>query len=100
MPRDRFQQIRGALQFNPPGAATFAAVRDPLYRCRGLLQHFQKHFAEIAVPIGASSLDEITVRTKARSLRPSVLCCGRLGFSLRTLTVGQWLGEYYTIYAC
>ncbi|GMF31613.1 unnamed protein product [Phytophthora lilii] len=67
MARDRFQHIRSALQFQAPMPVTFATVRDLLYRCRGLLHHFQKRFAETAVPLGTSSLDEMSVRTKARS---------------------------------
>eukprot|EP00644_Phytophthora_capsici_P003006 jgi/Phyca11/80497/gw1.7.955.1 len=55
MARDRFQQIRSALVFHAPESVTFETVRDPLYRCRELLQHFQKRFAETAVPLGVSS---------------------------------------------
>eukprot|EP00644_Phytophthora_capsici_P004431 jgi/Phyca11/109554/e_gw1.17.655.1 len=77
-------------EFNSPGVATFAAVRDPLYRCWGLLQHFQKHFAEIAVPIGASSLDEITVRTKARSPAKTYMPSKPDKYGLRFYAVSGW----------
>ncbi|GMF18251.1 unnamed protein product [Phytophthora fragariaefolia] len=66
MTRDRFQRIRGELQFHPPDAVTFAMVRDPLYRCRGLLQHFQKRFAETAVPVVSDSF--YTCHTYARAV--------------------------------
>ncbi|KAF1777848.1 PiggyBac transposable element-derived protein [Phytophthora cactorum] len=52
---------------HPPEHPTFDKERDPLWRCRGIMEHFQKHFAEFAVPVDVSSIDEMTVRTKART---------------------------------
>ncbi|KAG3068150.1 hypothetical protein PI124_g13963 [Phytophthora idaei] len=42
----RFQQIRGALTLHPPEHPTFDKERDPLWRCRGIMEHYQKRFAE------------------------------------------------------
>jgi hypothetical protein len=67
MPRTRFQTIRAALTFHAPDDPRIDKVRDPLWYSRVLLAHFQKRFAEFAVPTGVSSIDEMTVRTKARS---------------------------------
>ncbi|KAE9259551.1 hypothetical protein PR003_g34740, partial [Phytophthora rubi] len=64
MSRNRFQQIRGALALHRPQLPSFDKERDPLWRCRGIMEHFQQRFAEFAVPTGVSSIDEMTVRTK------------------------------------
>ncbi|GMF33858.1 unnamed protein product [Phytophthora lilii] len=91
---DRFQQIRSALQFHAPMPVTFATVRDPLYCCRGLLHHFQKRFAETAVPLGTSSLDEISVRTKARSRARTYMPSKPDKYGLRFYAVVRW-GSLY-----
>ncbi|EGZ10404.1 hypothetical protein PHYSODRAFT_518952 [Phytophthora sojae] len=93
MTRDRFQHIR-ALQFHAPDPVTFKSVRDPLYRCRWLLQHFQKRFADTAVPLGASSLDEISVRTKARSRARTCMPSKPDKYSLRFYAVIGWDALY------
>ena len=38
-----------------------------MWHSRSLLEHFQKNLAQIAVPIGTSVLDEVSVRTKVIS---------------------------------
>eukprot|EP00644_Phytophthora_capsici_P013421 jgi/Phyca11/115691/e_gw1.29.185.1 len=89
MCRDRFQHIRAALQLHPPSLVTFSTVRDPLYRCRGLLQHFQKRFAETAVPSYQSTLPSQDVHAvQARQIRPAFLLCCRLGFTIRAFNMG------------
>ncbi|KAF1791724.1 hypothetical protein GQ600_25863 [Phytophthora cactorum] len=50
MGRTRFQNIRSCVKLHPPA---------PL--------HMQRKFADVAVPYGVSSLDENSVRTKART---------------------------------
>ncbi|EGZ06333.1 hypothetical protein PHYSODRAFT_531336 [Phytophthora sojae] len=41
--------------------------QDPVWHSRRVLTQVQQKFAAIAVPVGAVTLDELTVRTKARS---------------------------------
>ncbi|KAG6954933.1 hypothetical protein JG687_00011500 [Phytophthora cactorum] len=53
MTRTRFQQIRGALTLHPLEHPTFDKKRNPLW--------------QFAVPISVSNIDEVTVRTKART---------------------------------
>ncbi|EGZ24111.1 hypothetical protein PHYSODRAFT_483052 [Phytophthora sojae] len=38
--RNRFQQIRGALTLHAPQPPSFDEERDPLWRCRGIMEHF------------------------------------------------------------
>ena len=77
MSRTDFQRIGGSLQFHPPGYYydVETATRDPLYHCRCFLNNFQKNCASIAVPLGASALDEASCRTsgqtKAKMYMPS-----------------------------
>ncbi|KAF4130224.1 Transposase IS4 [Phytophthora infestans] len=66
MARRRFQQIRGALTLHLPEHPSFDKERD-LWRWSGVMEHFQQPFAHFAVPIGVSSIDEMTVRKKART---------------------------------
>ncbi|KAJ8528656.1 hypothetical protein ON010_g14673 [Phytophthora cinnamomi] len=60
-----FQQIRGALALHPPQPPSFDKERDPLWRCRGIMEHFQLQFAEFAVPIGGTPYTSLfpTLRT-------------------------------------
>jgi len=68
MSRNRFQKIRASVRFiskaayDPEGAAS-----DPLWYSRSLLDQFIKKSASIAVPLGASALDENSCPTKART---------------------------------
>ncbi|KAK1931858.1 hypothetical protein P3T76_012790 [Phytophthora citrophthora] len=42
--RNRFQQIRGGLTLHPLEQLSFDKERDPLWRSRGVMEHFQKQF--------------------------------------------------------
>jgi Transposase IS4 len=59
MSRDNFQ--------HPSSYSHAEASADPLWHSQKLLEHFQKNICQIAVPIGTSALDEVCVRTKART---------------------------------
>eukprot|EP00644_Phytophthora_capsici_P019579 jgi/Phyca11/133235/e_gw1.379.1.1 len=52
MSRIRFQGIRGALTLHPPEDPSFDRDKDPLWRCRDVMERFQQLFAEYAVPVG------------------------------------------------
>ncbi|KUF83394.1 hypothetical protein AM587_10001336 [Phytophthora nicotianae] len=47
--------------------------RDPLWHSRILLRHIQRKFADVAIPYGVSSLDENSIRTKARTAAKSFI---------------------------
>ncbi|POM69788.1 LOW QUALITY PROTEIN: Hypothetical protein PHPALM_13895 [Phytophthora palmivora] len=57
----------------PKSVSAERRAADPLWRCRVLMAEIQKKIATIAVPVGAVSLDENTVWTKARSTAKSYL---------------------------
>ncbi|GMF56492.1 unnamed protein product [Phytophthora fragariaefolia] len=68
MARNRFEAIRARFQVHSPGSVPVERrEQDPRWHSWWLLAQIQAKFAAIAVPIGAVSLDENTVRTKARS---------------------------------
>ncbi|GMF35134.1 unnamed protein product [Phytophthora fragariaefolia] len=60
------------MKFHPPDM-TFGDGRDPLLHSRTVMEHVQSKFAQIAVPYGTSSLDENSVRTKARTRAKSFI---------------------------
>ncbi|GMF26317.1 unnamed protein product [Phytophthora lilii] len=69
MARNRFEHIRARFQVHAPGSVPVdRREQDPLWHSRRLMSQIQQKFASIAVPVGAVSLDENTMRTKARSL--------------------------------
>ncbi|OWY92831.1 hypothetical protein PHMEG_00038001 [Phytophthora megakarya] len=66
--RTRFESIRARFQIHAPDSVPVERrEQDPLWQRRRLMRQIQEKFAAIAVPVGAISLDENTVRTKARS---------------------------------
>ncbi|RLN49201.1 hypothetical protein BBJ28_00014775, partial [Nothophytophthora sp. Chile5] len=86
MAQSRFQLIRGTLKTHPLEWALSATSHpDSLGHSRGLLEHFQRKFASIAVPFGVSTLDETTVHTKARMGK---------GGSTRFYAVVGWESQY------
>ncbi|KAG6944005.1 hypothetical protein JG688_00017319 [Phytophthora aleatoria] len=72
MSRNRFQAIRARVKFHPLDA-TAGYGADPLWHSRVLMEHMQTKFAELAIPFGTSSLDENSVRTKARTRAKSFI---------------------------
>jgi hypothetical protein len=67
MSRNDFQMIRASIQFHPPSYDPELASSDPLWHCRCFLNHFQYNCSAVAVPLGASALDEASCRTSART---------------------------------
>ncbi|ETP37147.1 hypothetical protein F442_15026 [Phytophthora nicotianae P10297] len=94
MSRNGFKQIRVVLTFHLPTVPGFDKERDPLWRCRNMMDHFQKRFAEFAVPVGVSSLDEMTVRTKARTRAKSFLPSKPDKYGVRFYAVVGWSSLY------
>ncbi|KAJ8576893.1 hypothetical protein ON010_g2316 [Phytophthora cinnamomi] len=68
--------------------------RDPLRHSRLLLEHFQRKFASIAVPIGVSILDEIGVCTKARTMAKSFMPLKPDKFAIRFYAIVGWRSLY------
>ncbi|RLN74357.1 hypothetical protein BBJ28_00008624 [Nothophytophthora sp. Chile5] len=95
MARSRFQAIRSGLKLHPPDQAAGAQRgQDPLWHSRWLLEHFQKKFTELAVPVGVSSLDECTVRTKARTGAKSYLPSKPDKYGIRFYAIVGWTSLY------
>ncbi|KAF1776665.1 hypothetical protein JG687_00010386 [Phytophthora cactorum] len=80
MTRTRFQQIRGAWILHPPEHPTFDKERDPLW--------------QFAVPIGVSSIDEMTVRTKARTRARTFMPSKPDKYGVRFYTAVGWSSLY------
>ncbi|KAG6949771.1 hypothetical protein JG687_00014642 [Phytophthora cactorum] len=76
----RFQQIPGALTLHPPEHPTFDKERDPLW--------------QFAVPIGVSSIDAMTVRTKARTRARTFMPSKPDKYSVRFYAVVGWSSLY------
>ena len=69
MSRDRFMEIRSHIQISVSrDSSDNRNFNDPLVKTRGLMGHFLKNSADIAVPTGSMALDENTMRSRARSL--------------------------------
>ncbi|RLN37861.1 hypothetical protein BBJ28_00000464, partial [Nothophytophthora sp. Chile5] len=95
MSRSRFQSIRASLVVHPPELLEEERLRqDPLWHSRNLLQHFQQKFASVAVPYGVSSLDENSVRTKARTRAKSFIPSKPDKFAIRFYAVVGWRSLY------
>ncbi|OWZ18970.1 LOW QUALITY PROTEIN: hypothetical protein PHMEG_0006858 [Phytophthora megakarya] len=68
MATNRLESIRARFQVHAPGSVpTQHRELDPLWHSRRWMTQIQERFVAITAPIGAISLDENTVRTKARS---------------------------------
>ena len=69
-----FESIRSAIQFHPPvDASSQSNDHDPLWHCRVMLKEFLRNAADIAVPVGCSSLDENGAACSARCAAVSYL---------------------------
>ncbi|OWY91532.1 LOW QUALITY PROTEIN: hypothetical protein PHMEG_00039850 [Phytophthora megakarya] len=100
MARNRFEVIRAAFQIHAPDSVSAERCdQDPLCHSRRLMAQIQKKFATIAVPVGAVSRDENTVRTKARSSARTYLPSKPDKYRVRFYAVMGWEGLYaYSIW--
>ncbi|KAF4143098.1 Transposase IS4 [Phytophthora infestans] len=95
MPRNRFECLRANIQLHAPNSATESyKLMNPLWHSRDLLRHIQGQFAEIAVPTGAASFDESTVRAKARSLARTYMPSKPGKYGIRFYAVMGWDSLY------
>lgn len=93
MSRDDFQNIRGSLRFYPFYDSPIA-TKDPLWHSRLMLEHFMKNCSRIAVPYGVSSLDENTVRCKARTLARSYMKSKPVKYGITFYSIVDWKEGY------
>ncbi|POM63507.1 Hypothetical protein PHPALM_21083 [Phytophthora palmivora] len=100
MARIRFETIRAAFQIHAPDSVPAERCdQDPLWHSHRLMTQIQKKFAAIAVPVGAVSLDENTVRTKARSSARTYLPSKPDKYGVRFYAVVGWKNLYaYSIW--
>lgn len=87
------EEAASALQVRGHGKENLAR-KDPLRHSRILLEHFQRKFASVAVPVGVSSIDEIGVRTKARTVAKSFMPLKPDKFAIRFYAVVGWQSLY------
>ncbi len=93
--RDRFLDIRGSLAVHDPRSYDHSiAVQDPLWHSRTLLSHIQANFTKYAVPGAVSSLDENSIRSKARSKAISYMTSKPDKFVVRFYAVVDWRSTY------
>ena len=93
MSRTDFQCIRGSLKIYPFYDGE-VAKKDPLWHSRTMFQHFMKASARIAVPCGVSTLDENTIRCKARTLERTYLKSKPVKYGIRFYAVADWKEGY------
>lgn len=93
MSRNRFQSIRSRVKFHPLDA-TAGNGADPLWHSRILMEHMQTKFVEMATPFGTSSLDENSVRTKARTRAKSFIPSKPDKYAIRFYAVVAWSSLY------
>ena len=90
MSRNDFQQIRTNLALRDPSSYSHEeASSDPLRHSRKLLEHFQKNECQVAAPLGASALDEASVRAKARATASSFIASKPGKFAVRFCAVAS-----------
>uniref|UniRef100_H3H696 PiggyBac transposable element-derived protein domain-containing protein n=1 Tax=Phytophthora ramorum TaxID=164328 RepID=H3H696_PHYRM len=91
MARNRFESIRARFQVHAPESIPVERRElDPLWHSRRLMAQIQEKFATIAVPVGAVSLNENTVRTKARSSAKTFLPSKPDKYGVRFYVVVGW----------
>ena len=93
MSRSDFQRIRSGLTLHPKYAHD-EAVADPLWRSRHVLNHFVQNSASVAVPLGATSLDETTIRCKARTRARTCMNSKPTKYGIRFYSVVSWKEAY------
>ncbi|KAJ8576257.1 hypothetical protein ON010_g2954 [Phytophthora cinnamomi] len=93
--RNRFESIRARFQVHAPGGVSVERrEEDPLWHSRRLMALIQAKLAAIAVPVGAESLDENTVRTNARSAAKTYMPSKTDKYGLRFYAVVGWESLY------
>ncbi|KAK1946029.1 hypothetical protein P3T76_003077 [Phytophthora citrophthora] len=95
MSRNRFESIRARFQIHTPDTVPVERRKqDPLWHSRRLTKQIQQKFAAIAVPVGAVSLDENTVRTKARLSARTFMPLKLDKYGVRFYAVVDWKSLY------
>lgn len=95
MSRNRFQKIRAALRTSI-GGYTDAVTKSkyPLWSISALLTGFQQRCQDLAVPMHACTLDENSVRTKARTMAKNYISNKPDKFAVRFYCVVDWESTY------
>lgn len=95
MARNRFESIRARFQVHAPDSVPMQRQeQDPVWHSRRVLTQVQQKFAAIAVPVGAVTLDELTVRTKARSGAKTYMPSKPDKYGVRFYGVSGWESLY------
>ncbi|GMF45458.1 unnamed protein product [Phytophthora fragariaefolia] len=95
MARNRFESIRGRFPIHAPESVSVERRElDPLWHSRRLMTQIQQRFAAIVVHVGAVSLDENTVRTKARTAAKTFMPSKPDKYGVRFYSVVGWKSLY------
>eukprot|EP00644_Phytophthora_capsici_P010349 jgi/Phyca11/123533/e_gw1.51.355.1 len=95
MARGCFEHIRARFQVHAPGSVPVERrEQDPLWHSRRLIPQVPEKFAAIAVPVGAVTLDENTVRTKVRSSARTFMPSKPDKYGVRFNSVVGWESLY------
>ena len=93
--RDRFTQIWSNLCFkNSVAEDAHVNSMDPLHSAWWVIKDVQAKFAEVAIPLGCSALDEATCRCKGRNHAVSYIPSKPDRFGIQLYAVVGWDSTY------
>jgi hypothetical protein len=95
MSRNLFTTIQSALTFRPPGLDTPDVKHiDPLWHSRGILKELLTNCMSIASASGVLSLDEASIRTRARCRAKSYILSKPDKYAIRLYAMNCWNSLY------
>ena len=99
MSRGRFDSIKSNLNICIDGVVTQVyRDMDPLWNIRSMLSRFQTRSQAYAVPKYCASLDENSVRTKARTRAKSYILSKPDKYAIRFYCLVDWKSTYCSVY--
>lgn len=95
MSRTRFQNIRGSLQFRPNGIDTHSIKhKDPLWHSRSIINELVTNCMSTAISSGVITLDEASVRTKAKCRAKTYIPSKPDKYAIRFYALNCWKTLY------
>ena len=95
MPRKRFQSIRGCLQFRPNDIDTHSIKhKDPLWHSRSIINELLTNCMSTATASGVITLDEASVRTKAKCRAKTYIPSKPDKYAIRFYALNCWKTLY------
>ena len=95
MARNQFTAIRSAITFRPPGLDTPDVKHsDPLWHSRGIMKELLTNCMAIASASGVLSLDEASIRTRAKCRAKSYIPSKPDKYAIRLYAMNCWNSLY------